>query len=762
MAANVINEGEVLLNSVKYPIEGVVRPQLLSRFPAKIITGDSSYDNQNELSNWIIRNQSGGLGIEEMDESVHADRNLFTNCIVDYPGHIRLPRLATGVTLPTMPAIADGGMEIWTNPTTLTNWTAVVKDPDKESGAGNVYAGTYSAKIDTSGGGGAAYIYQAVTTIATIAGKRFTFKAYVKTASATMARVAITTDGTAGTTTYSDYHTGGGTFEQLSVSAVVPSDATYVRVACHCANTGIAYFDAATVPSLTGGTFGLCNFNSNLYLWANTVILKLNTSTGNAFTYVGDVGTAITDMVSSINSRMYVAVGDTTKYWYMSTVEVFTQAPGATSLANWFLQWDGKLQEFRTDGTSFYSTDPDAGGGGATWTAYGTVTDIPAAKLRKSVIYQDTDGNDIIYWPNSIILKAHDATNTKYVDTKVKLSDHPNGAKGCLFWQDALYISQGLQVKKYVIGSTASLTDVGLDRDDGLMAEYNGEIVKLVEGETEMYALVDAAETTSGNCQSTIIGYDGKGWRVIWSDPDLRQHLYDAIISTAYGYRLWFIYSSTPNVAYIDLQRGLKNPSQLSSVLKYATSGIWISPWFDAGTPVYTKCLKQVTTFCKNITATETVVVKYRTNHTNIDRDTGWTTLATLDTTGENNKVETQLASGAGVTFSAIQFRLDLVRGSTTTATPDVQALVSSYLKNTDPTYGWTFTVTCGENYHIKSPKALYEALATAIASETLITFLFRDNASTQTHYVKITGFNGIQETGHGYYGKYAVSVVEP
>jgi hypothetical protein len=91
-----------------------------------------------------------------------------------------------------------------------------------------------------------------------------------------------------------------------------------------------------------------------------------------------------------------------------------------------------------------------------------------------------------------------------------------------------------------------------------------------------------------------------------------------------------------------------------------------------------------------------------------------------------------------------------------------MQALVMSYLKNTDPTWGWAFTVLCGENYNATSPKALLEALQTAVTSQVLVPLLFRDQSSTMTKYVKITGFNGLHGTGGAYLGKYAVSVIEP
>jgi len=697
-----------------------------------------------------------------MDESVHGDRCFWTNCLVGYNGHIRLPRLASTLTLPTLATLSDTGFETWASVSDLTYWTEGGQNQTVQQGTGaNKYAGTYSVFLFAANNvGDYGVVYQNMGSITSMLGKYFRITGYCKSASIGGCRIYITTDGTAGTTTYSGYHTGGGGWEQLSAALTLPADATYITIGVRVEQGKGGYFDAITIPTLAFTANPLfCNFNSALYLAINDCVLKLNTG-GTGFNYVGNTSTAITDMVSSLNSKMYIAVGNSTKYWIMTTADAFTQATGATSLANWFLQWDDKLQEFRTDGTSFYSVDPDAGGG-ATWTTYGTVTDIPAAKLRKPVIYQDADGNDIIYWANSISLKAHDAANTKYVDTKCKLSDHPNGAKGCLFWRDGLFLSEGLGIKKYTVGSSAIITDVGLNKDDGLISYYNGEIVKLVEGENEIFALVDASQVTGTN-YSGVYAFDGDAWSCWWADGTADEAMYDAIVSTAYGYRLYWIVGSTPTVYYIDLMRGSKNPSQLSGIISYASAGVWISPWFDAGSTNAAKCIKQIASYCKNITTTETVTIKYRTNHTNTDIATGWTTLVTLDTSGENGSIETLLASGAGISVDAIQLRLDLARGSTATNSPDVQAIVVSYLKTLDMKWGWNFTIVADEVYRGQSPAVLISALQTAANSTTLVPFIFRDDATNYTKYVRIESFYGLHGTGHEYIGKYVVSVIEP
>ena len=107
----------------------------------------------------------------------------------------------------------------------------------------------YSSKcVVVVGTGAGATHHREVLTIADgyhgLLGKAVTFSANRSTATAAAVRAYIKTDGTGGTTTFSGYHTGGGSFELLTVSlATVPTDATYVEVGTAFAASCTAYED---------------------------------------------------------------------------------------------------------------------------------------------------------------------------------------------------------------------------------------------------------------------------------------------------------------------------------------------------------------------------------------------------------------------------------------------------------------------------------------------------------------------------------------
>jgi hypothetical protein len=160
------------------------------------------------------------------------------------------------------------------------------------------------------------------------------------------------------------------------------------------------------------------------------------------------------------------------------------------------------------------------------------------------------------------------------------------------------------------------------------------------------------------------------------------------------------------------------------------------------------------------MSATETATIQYRLDHSYTDIDTGWTTLGTISSNGET---EFTFGSGAGIVFSAIQFKFSLARGSTTTLTPDIQWFSLKYLKLLSPLWGWTFTVNCSKpSYNNKSSAQLIDAITTAAETDTLLTFVFRnDDGGTETYKVKVRSIIGGVLTGTDKQGEFTVQVIE-
>ena len=195
MANAVIDDNVIYLGSNYYKIIGGIRPQYFSAFPQKLITGDYDYANQQLLSAWITNDQRGGIGIEEMDESVDTDRCWFSELILGYRRHLTLPRLGTQVTIPTIPTvptIVNGDCEL------TTGWTNGARS------AADPHTGTYNW---TLGAAPSTDAFQNVTWNDEMQGLTVVFKMWVKSGIASNNRMQIY-DGVG--TTSSSAHSGGG------------------------------------------------------------------------------------------------------------------------------------------------------------------------------------------------------------------------------------------------------------------------------------------------------------------------------------------------------------------------------------------------------------------------------------------------------------------------------------------------------------------------------------------------------------------------
>jgi hypothetical protein len=274
-----------------------------------------------------------------------------------------------------------------------------------------------------------------------------------------------------------------------------------------------------------------------------------------------------------------------------------------------------------------------------------------------------------------------------------------------------------------------------------------------------MFALVDSS-ITSGNSYSGLYAWsEDTGWQCWWYDDTVNQAMSESIVSSAESaYAIYWGVGS--NVYYIDIPRGVKNPDKISQ--NYATSGVFITPWFDAANGVALKLAKSLQMFCSGITTTETVALKYRINHTYTDLGTGWTTMDTLNTAGESGYNEELFGSGAGIAFRAIQFRLDFGT-SGATAHPDAKSLVLYFKKETGSSniWAWDINIKIEEDSQYTA-KQKYEFLEYAKESDTDILFSYHpnDNLSEQ-FYVQISSFEGTSETGRDYRGRYSLRLIE-
>ena len=99
--AIVVDTNEISLNGVYYHITRPVRSTLASIYPAKVVIGDTTKDDQLRSSIVAWSDWRGGIGINRMEGAADVNRAWFSTCQLRYKNHLVLANLATATTTPT-------------------------------------------------------------------------------------------------------------------------------------------------------------------------------------------------------------------------------------------------------------------------------------------------------------------------------------------------------------------------------------------------------------------------------------------------------------------------------------------------------------------------------------------------------------------------------------------------------------------------------------------------------------------------------------
>ena len=520
------------------------------------------------------------------------------------------------------------------------------------------------------------------------------------------------------------------------------------------------------------------------------------TSSSSAYSFPSTPSDSITVRMAGTD---YIVVAHTTGYSYFSSA---TTVADKTTDAKYLAFWDDRLWGIDQSGQLWYTLTIDG-------------TPINDAKLPVQdsfvtdlFVGRDSTGEQILYAATKVGLYAHDVANARWVETQFQLPFHDFNGVGSVRWRDAIYNPSGLGIYKYINGNNnAVVTVMGPDRDDGVPASYRGTIMKLVGTHTELLAAIDATTSPGAQAatdvrweggatsslsrsatmgpstgQSSIVAWNDTGWETKWvaGAGAAGKPVEKMLVSNAGkgDYRLWWGFDS--KIYHQLIPYDVTNPSQLTALdgtdYAYAESAFHETPWFDAQQSDVDKLALKLKVECQDISANETVAVSYAT-----DYSATYTALTTITTSSlSTNTGETDATEGTytyllpnedtpnGVTFRSIRFKLTLSRQSGDAATimkktPDVVSTSLEYRKKLDAKYGHSVEVNLNKTYKGKSPKQLRAALVSAIESNTLNEFTFRDDSDqARNYYVDVTSATGVEYTGYDERGTSRITLVEP
>jgi hypothetical protein len=386
---------------------------------------------------------------------------------------------------------------------------------------------------------------------------------------------------------------------------------------------------------------------------------------------------------------------------------------------------------------------------------------LPNGYVTDLYVDRDAGGEPILYASTKVGVYAHDAANARFLKTELDLPFHDDAGRGVTRWRGAAYYPAGLGVYRYQAGPSASVAVVGPDRDDGVPDDRRGTIVRLEQSHNELLALVDstsaAANTfdvfTSGEDNaaevidpdvgvSTILGWDMRGWQVLWESSANTEAITYSLVSNAYdGYRLWWAHNR--RVHYMELPVDIVNPSETSD-RNYSSSATHDFPWLVVGQETAGLALR-LRVQVADASSNETVTPSYATNFSET-----FTALTAITSDGTTTYDFPDSTTPTGTAFRAFRPRLALARGSNTLLSPDVVSVTLEWRKKLPAQYAWSLVLDLSERHGSRSPMQQRADLTTAAASNALVEFTFRDDTGNdRNYYVDVIEHGGLEFTGH-------------
>ena len=514
----------------------------------------------------------------------------------------------------------------------------------------------------------------------------------------------------------------------------------------------------------------LQEFNGALYgIWSDKKVYKYESgsdSFGSALDTLPDVATDALEV--RMGGTLYLVIAHTGGYTYTSDASSFTDD---TTDTKFLAFWNDKLWGIANTGQLWYAS------------SIGTeVNDaklpLPDGHVTDLFVARNASGNPILYAMTKEGLYAHDSTNALWVETQLALPFHNENGKGTIRWRDSVYIPAGLSIYKYINGTNSAVVSViGPDKDHGLPSDYRGSISKLIGTHNDLIALVDGTLTPSvvdmfatGESAvvddttgfSTVLGYNEMGWEVKWasSGTDQGKKITAGFVSDVGGtltatnpYRLYW--GCDGALYYQQLQSDIINPTQVVNYnYEDSTDGIHYTPWFSADQVEVDKLALKLKVETADCNANQTVKVEYGTDYTE--------TYTAMGTITSNGITTYTFGSSAGTTFRSIQFKITLAT-NTKIVSPDMISLTLEYRKKLNTKFGWSVNIDINKAYKGNSSKAMRSNILSAIQSNTLLEFTYRDDSSTnRNYYVDITNAQGLEETAYDERGTTQLLLTEP
>lgn len=573
----------------------------------------------------------GGIGLD-IEDRTKPHRYWYSTCDLRKQHRALAGLASTSPTLPTS-IIKNEGLESWTgaNP---DNWTPT-GTVTKESGAGNIHSGTYSAKL-----AGASTIAQTMPT--TYPGTSLIVKAWVKSdggAYITLNDGVGSTNGAA--------HTGGGGWEQLSCTRAFNAAATTFIMTVTGIVGKIAYVDDCSCEiggsaQAQGTTYKFIDFNDALYFISGSILYKID-SAGTLTYHAGYDGVVFKDLcVRTIAGTSYLFITTSNNaYIYMTsaTVDTITVSTLANNLCTFLAEvgttlWLAKLPNELRSNTSGLEA-------GAAWsgiTYVGTADkNITALVVYDGALYVIKEDRPYYLTSAGAVEILTDMTTTT--------QDTVAGTNS-IVWQGKLYMPYGASLLEYDIAS-GEFAWRSPQLNTNAVINYNDALSALCIDDNYLYATMKYSGADNyilAGREEVIEGVNQWVWHPIYEGNSLIT--YSSIVSKVYAKRL-YIGGASGAVTYLTFD-------------SYLTGTYFDTQWLHADFKGDNKAFIKLTLTMQDTTANVYWSASYKKW-----ADSSWTSIGDFKTSPSTPKYIPVDASANKAVSRYIQFRFTATTNST-------------------------------------------------------------------------------------------------
>jgi len=527
----------------------------------------------------------------------------------------------------------------------------------------------------------------------------------------------------------------------------------------------------------------MSEFKNAMYATFSTAVHTYNNSTDTWGASLQTLDAAATDMAQGLvggTETLVIATG--TSLYYSTDGSAWT--PNTENI-KYVVFWKDLLWGMTNTGQLYYTDDLSAG-----WSS-DALLQMPAGYIKGMLVSRGRDQEEHIFASTKVGLAVHDDVNQRFLTpAELRFPYHNDAGQGATVWRGDIYYPAGNAVYKIQIGDSTLIIPVGPDLDHGLPQDRRGVIKQLLGTHNDLIALLDASAAsgistparvsrgvgkhhgfTAGVSQgfSEVLGRDDRGWEVKWVTGTSGRGISTGVVANAYStYRMWW--SENQEIYYQALPVDVVNPLQVPTST-YAADGLLETPWNDMGIRNQTKVALDVLVESVSPTTSEYLTVEYAKNYD--DTSVGAYTLLTntaytdgrINVTGETKFRILVGGDPIGDVFRAIKFRVKMVRGSTTTSTPQLIKLTLVWDNKINVLYGISTVIQVKE----KSPdgrnvKQQVLDLKASKAKGELSEVTYRNNTTeSENYYMRIRDLQSLEEAGGEYkVGDWNVTAIEP